>query len=254
VALTVNPILAEVMAQAYAVPRLAVVENAVDPPPSFDPTAQPDLFRKNLPIAGDQKILLYQGWLAKYRGLVPLVQAMPLVAPSIHLVFMGYGTERDDLRALARALGVADRVHFPEAVSHEELLYWSASADVGIIPYQPVDLNTYYSSPNKIYEYIQAGLVILSNDLPYCRRVVEGGDFGLVRKLDTTQAFANAINTIFADPARLARYKTNILAQRPRYSWQHESRTILSIYEHLPRSQKKRGFHAAANRDRNKAG
>jgi len=240
VALTVNPLLAELMARRYGVPPLEVVENAIDPPPGFDPRARHDRFRSCLPIPADAKILLYQGWLALYRGLGTLVEAMPAVARNVHLVFMGYGADKEQLQATARKLAVADRVHFTDAVTHEDLLSWTASADVGIMPYQPVDLNNTNCSPSKLYEYVQAGLAILSNDLPYCRRVVAGEDFGLVRKLDTPQSFADAVNSIFAAPAQLARYRANVLARRQRWSWQHEGRTILGIYERLTKAREVR--------------
>ena len=44
------------------------------------------------------------------------------------------------------------------AVPQAELLEWTAAADIGIIPYQPVDLNTRFCSPNKLFEYIAAGI------------------------------------------------------------------------------------------------
>jgi glycosyltransferase involved in cell wall biosynthesis len=240
VTVTVNPILAREMEQRYQPTSVKVIQNAVDPPPGFDAAARHNRFRQILPIRADEKILLYQGWIAIWRGLGPLLEAMSFVRPDVHLVFMGYGKDQEKLKERATEVGLTARVHFVPAVSQAELLFWSASADAGIIPYQANDLNNLYASPNKLYEFIQAGLPILANDLTFLRTVIVAEGFGLVRTLDTPQAFADAINAMMGDSEKLAGYRRSILARRHVFSWRHESAPLLELYQNLFGSQQSR--------------
>ena len=64
------------------------------------------------------------------------------------------------------------RIHFLDPVSQDELLSWTAGADIGIVPYPPIDLNSRLCTPNKLFEFIVAEVPILANDLPELRRFV----------------------------------------------------------------------------------
>lgn len=234
--ITVNPLLAAEMAHRYGILAPLVVQNAVSAPSGFRATAVHDRFRQEFAVGKSDYIFLYQGWLAMHRGLQMLVQAMPSVPDNSHLVFLGYGNVQSDLRALADRLGVSRRVHLKEAVSQDELLFWTASADVGLIPYQAdLDLNTKLSSPNKLYEYIEAGLPMLGNDdLPFVRGVIKSNDFGRVAVLCTPDDFARAMTSMVGEGrAGLDRYRENILRRRAEFAWSVEEKMLLQAYDAL---------------------
>jgi glycosyltransferase involved in cell wall biosynthesis len=234
--ITVNPLVAQEMVHRYGIPAPLVIQNAVSAPGGFRATDAHDRFRQEFPIGKSDYIFLYQGWLAAHRGLQTLVQAMPRVPDNLHLVFLGYGNVQSDLRALAHRLGVSRRVHVKDAVSQDELFFWTASADVGLIPYRAdLDLNTKYSSPNKLYEYIEAGLPMLGNDdLPFVRSIVTSNDFGRVAVLRTPDDFARAMTSMVGEGrAGLDRYRENILRRRAEFSWSVEEKILLQAYDAL---------------------
>jgi glycosyltransferase involved in cell wall biosynthesis len=230
--ITVNGYIARIMAERYGIPEPAVILNATAPPPGFDERERYDRFRTELPIPRDAVIVLYQGWMSLDRGLDPLLRSMALVTnPRVHLVMMGYGEGRDVLPPLARDLGLGHRIHFKDAVPQSELLFWTASADAGIIPYPPVDLNNYLCSPNKLFEFITARLPIIANDLPFLRDVVAGNDFGVVRKLDTPADFAAAIDSMFADiPGGTEHFRRSLIRSGNRFGWSVQQEKLLSLY------------------------
>ena len=232
--ITVNPFIAREMARRYAIPTPEVLFNAIDRPEGFDPQHKPDRFRAELPIAPDKAILLYQGWMSATRGLQDLVNAMAHVPDRVHLVMMGYGEARAELERIVRDRGLGRRVHFKDAVPVTELLWWTASADAGIIPYRPVDLNNYYCSPNKLFEFIQASLPLIVNDLPFLRQVVGQEGFGVVAPLDGAELIGLAISEMF-DPARggPGRFRPRLLARASEYNWTHEESRLLAIYRAL---------------------
>src|SRR5205085_1270352 len=190
--ITVNEFIAEEMARRYHCRPPLVLLNCPAPPPGFDPAARYDLLRPRLGLDGARKIVLYQGWMAEGRGLENLVRAAPLLAGDAVVVLMGYGDYQAALARLAGAEG-AGRVFFLPAVPQRDLLAYCASADVGIIPYQAVDLNNYFTSPNKLFDFIQAGAPIVGSDFPFLRQVIVTHDLGVVAKLDSPAAYAAAL-------------------------------------------------------------
>ncbi len=229
--ITVNPFIAEEMAQRYNIAEPLVVYNAINRPEGFDPTVAPNLFRESMSIPAGDAILLYQGWMSQTRGLQDLVKAMSLVGDGIRLILMGYGEARAELEEIVRRRRLGGKVHFKEAVDQSELLYWTASADAGIIPYQPIDLNNYYSSPNKLFEFIQAGLPMIVNDLPFLRKVVAGEGFGIVVKLQSPDQYARAIGEMFdVSQGGPERFRPRLLERAGEYDWAKEEKKILAIY------------------------
>ncbi len=230
--ITVNEFIAGELARRYHIPEPLVVLNCPDPPPGFDPTAPYDLIRERLGLARNRRVVLYQGWMSEGRGLENLVRAAPLLACDAAVVFMGYGEYQAVLQRLAVGLP-GGRVYFLPAVPQHELLAYCASADVGVIPYQAVDLNNYYTSPNKLFDFIQAGLPIVASDLPFLRRVIAGYGLGVVADLNSPESYAQAINSVLTLPDGGASIRANLLRVAPQFRWATQAGKLLEAYERL---------------------
>ena len=50
---------------------------------------------------------------------------------------------------------------------------WTAGATIGVIPYERVGLNHLYCTPNKLWEYPNAGVPVLVSPFPELRKPVE---------------------------------------------------------------------------------
>lgn len=231
-AITVNELIAEEMSKRYHVPPPLVLLNCPDPPPSFDPHARYDLIRERLGLPPERKVVLYQGWMSAGRGLENLVRAARLLAGNAAVVFMGYGDYQAELERMAAA-EPAGAVSFIPAVPQRDLLAYCASADVGVIPYQAVDLNNYYTSPNKLFDFIQAALPIVASDLPYLRKVIAGHDLGVVAKLDSPATYAAAINSVLTLPDNAATLRANLRHAAPSYTWSAQAEKLVGAYRRL---------------------
>src|SRR5437660_1622702 len=138
---------------------------------------------------------------------------------------MGYGESRASLEGIAAKHDLGDVVRFHEPVPQGELLAYCASASAGIIPYRPVDLNHYYSSPNKLFDFIQAQLPILANDLPFLRKVIVGHDIGMVAPMTTPDSVGRAMLDILkglGDVDTASRWRRNLKDAAGVYNWEHE--------------------------------
>lgn len=229
--ITVNDFIAQIMARRNHAPLPTVVLNCPDPPQSFDPSAPHNLIREKLGIEENRKVVLYHGWIAPGRGLEDLVRAAPYLHDAAE-VFLGYGDYRTTLEDLAGS-ELGKSVFFLPGVPAHELLPYCASADVGVIPYQAVDLNNYYSSPNKLFDLIQAGVPIVSNDLPFLRKVIAGNNLGVVAQLDNPRSYAQAINAVLTLPDGGAQIKANLRRVAPLYTWAKQAAILLAAYRKL---------------------
>ena len=148
-------------------------------------------------------------------------------------VLLGDGSEQKRLTILARRLGVTHRVYFHPAVPQQHLLTYTASADVGIIPYLPTSPNTRLCTPNKLFEFLQAEVPILAHDLPELRRIIAGEGIGQVTMLSSPQALAAAIDAWFAAPDPGHCYQEALRQAKERYCWEHEEPKLLALYRSL---------------------
>lgn len=154
----------------------------------------------------DAQVVLYQGGFAAGRGLEVCVAAVPGLPAGAHLVLLGFGPMRDELVSLAELAGVAHRVHVVDAVPPEELLACTASATVGLMPYQPVSRNNMLALPNKIFEYTTAGVPVVVSDLPELRRIAVDAGCGQVYDSFDPLMLAAALREVL-DPTRYPAYR-----------------------------------------------
>ena len=102
---------------------------------------------------------------------------------------------------------------------------------MGIIPYRPIAINERLSCPNKLSQYLHAGLMIITNDLPYVRSVVERAEVGLSYDSADLQTFANVVKRAVHDPELLAACRRNALQfARDDFNWQKHGTLFLKLY------------------------
>lgn len=227
--ITVSPSIARAMGEKNSIPTPHVILNVTDPHANL-PTTRSRLLHEMLAIPEEHKIVLYQGGIIPWRNLDILVSGFKLLnPPETHLVLLG-PSKPDFLKMLQKCAGkmIDRKIHFLPPVAQQELLYYTTSADIGVIPYPPVDLNTRYCMPNKTFEYIQACLPILANDLVEIGQFVEalqGG--GMVADLNSDEAMAEALKTMLRRDLEQDRQRLAMI--KGRYTWQEEKKRYLEI-------------------------
>ena len=73
---------------------------------------------------------------------------------------------------------------------------------------RPLTRNAELSSPNKLFEYLMAGLAVVAPDLPGLRWL-ERDELGVLFEAASPASFAGALEALAADRARLARLRAN---------------------------------------------
>jgi len=228
---TVNQSIATELERRYGIDDVSVIYNAER---STAPPRRTRIFHEVFGLAADKKVLLFQGGLSAGRNLETLVGAMRNVKnTSVVLVILGNGLLLKNLQAKARSHELSGLVYFHPAVSQKDLLAFTAAADAGVIPYQATCLNNYFCMPNKLFEFIAAGIPILASDLPEIRNMVLGQQIGLVGDMSTTESLAGLIDVFFGDEQRLATWQGNLSITRKRVCWEEEEKKLVEIYAAL---------------------
>jgi glycosyltransferase involved in cell wall biosynthesis len=199
---TVTPQLAEVMAREYGCDFLALpncVSRASVPAIDLDAALQRSAAREHVAF-------IFLGVFNSGRGIEDLIAAWPHVDPHAVLVLQGPDSEfKAQMVELARGCGLLDnRIFFPPAVDTADLVTAARQADVGIIPYAASSINNRYCSPNKLSQYMAAGLPIVGNDTEFVRAVITEAGIGTIVDFKDTQAVARAIGEFVNDRDRIS--------------------------------------------------
>lgn len=227
--LTVNDSIAAELRRRHGLAEVQVITNAAPEPPALRRS-----LRDRCGVPAAHRVLLYQGSLSAGRQLPECVEAMHrLEARDVHLVMLGDGALRARLEQLASRGPARDRVHVLRAVPQAELLAWTASADAGLVPYVADCLNSELCTPNKLYEFIAAGLPILASDLPELRAVVADRRFGMVSRLDAPMQIARSIDDFMSDSRRLKGWRDAVAAGRREFGWAVQAERLRAVFAGL---------------------
>lgn len=176
----------------------------------------------------DAQLVLYQGGFSVGRGLDVVINAVTVFPERAHLVMMGYGPMEEELQELAETIGVADRVTFVEAVPPEQLLSTTATATLGLVPYQPVSTNNRLALPNKIFEYTAVGLPVVVSNIPELARIAKEGA-GLTYDPFDPYDLARAVSEILA-PSAIEDAQASSRAWGRANTWEIEQRKLIEVW------------------------
>ncbi|MGB8002479.1 MAG: glycosyltransferase [Anaerobacillus sp.] len=180
-------------------------------------------------LSTDKIVLLYQGGFSKNRGIELCVKAMKRLDHKYELVLLGDGDIKGELEKLVSDENLESRVHFHPKVSPSEILALTKEADIGLVMYENVSENNYYSTPNKIFEYMLMGLPVVSSNHPGKAYLLEEFDFGLAVEESET-AIVKAIETIHQ---RNDYYVQKCQEASKVLNWPIESRKLVRMYNEL---------------------
>jgi glycosyltransferase involved in cell wall biosynthesis len=228
-----SPLYAQEICKRYHVAKVSLIRNL----PPYRSVLKSDRLHRHLGLSSPARIALYQGNVQPDRGLDTLVHAAKFLARDIIIVIMGKAVKEtlSQLNALITSEGVADRVKIIPPVPYEELLDWTASADLGLNVLPPdYSLSIRMSLPNKLFEYLMAGLPVLTSPLDAVTEVISTYDVGQTVSSLAPVDVGNAVNTILADDVALARMHRNALnAAQHELRWEREMGKLIHFYRDI---------------------
>lgn len=219
--ITVNPLIADELSQRYNISIPNVIYNY--------PQKLKNILPKQL-IKTEKKIIIYQGAITSHRGLPELIHSMTQVVNGV-LVLLGAGEQKSYLRQIVEREALEKKVFFHAAVPYDELLRYTKGADIGIISIKPTCLHNKLCSPNKLFEYMMAGLAVAASDLPFLREVIVKNKIGQLFNPCDPKSIAKTLNQMINNEEQLNIYKKNSASKN--YIWQIEEKKLIKIYDDL---------------------
>lgn len=146
---------------------------------------QNDYFRNLYNIPTDIKIFLYLGMLSSGRGINIALDIFKNLNGKQAIIFMGSGEMRSKIVEFSKS---HKNIFLHEPVNHADVVQIASSADFGYCMIENESLSYYYSLPNKLFEYIFAGLPVIASDFPEISKIVKKFNVGI-----TTQVHQESI-------------------------------------------------------------
>lgn len=212
---------------------VAVVHNA---PIGWDDAASSRDLRAEAAVGAEVPLAVYSGAVSRARGLDTVVDALAGCAGA-HLAVVAvphpHPMAGELLRQAERA-GVVDRVHLVPPVPAHEVPAYLSGADVGVSPIRGDSASYDMALPNKLFEFVHAGLAVATSDIAAMAAFVTQHRLGTVFRQGDPADCAAALTRAFEgracgelpDPAEAA-------AVRREYRWQTQEAHLVAVYRGL---------------------
>lgn len=223
--ITVCDSIADLFREKYGV-KVHVIRN-IPPQKALPPKG--DKAELGLPL--DKHLLVLQGsGINIQRGAEELVQAMQYL-DDCHLMIIGGGDVLPILKQMVVDLNIADRVCFLPRMSYANMMGYTQNAELGFCLDKDTNLNYRFSLPNKLFDFIQAGVPIVASHLTEIEKIIRRYDIGSFVENHDPKTIAATIQDALSDAERYGKWKQNLAVAAHDLRWENEEKALLAIYQ-----------------------
>ncbi len=219
--LTTGEMDSEFLKNYYNIKSTLVIRNI----PLFQLPKETIDFRKKYNIPINSLILLYQGVLLEGRG-IPIIIKSLIELKDAYFILIGEGEQKNNFENLAKLLNVDERVIFAGVYDQNELINYTSGADIGLALIENISISYYYALPNKLFEYIVAGLPVIASNLPQMKKIVETYKVGEVIDIESGESIVPIIQRWNDNKHLLNEYKKNCFEAAKELNWQKEYKRV----------------------------
>jgi glycosyltransferase involved in cell wall biosynthesis len=225
--ITVNESIAKIYEAKYA-KSILVVRNV---PEKYE--NQISFSKSKIGLPEDKFILIIQGsGLNVDRGVEEAVLSMQFIDNAL-LVIVGSGDVIPIAKEIVSQKRLDDKVKFFDKRPYLEMMQLTSNANIGLSLDKPLSDNYKFSLPNKLFDYIQAGIPILSSELIELKKIITKYEIGCFVKTVSPEEIAKNINFLIANPEILDVYKTNCIRAAENENWGFEKMKLVRFIEDL---------------------
>lgn len=193
-------------------------------------------WKRSVGFSDDKKVFILQGaGINIDRGAEEAVEAMKDV--DAMLLIIGGGDVFHQLKELAVKNNVAHKVIIHPKISREELMAVTTSCFAGLTLDKDTNINYRFSLPNKLFDYIHAGIPVIATDLPEVAAILNVYRTGIVLPQNSPQAIAKAMNDLINEKELYAGYKENCRIAATDLCWQSEKKILIDLILSSERTQ-----------------
>jgi glycosyltransferase involved in cell wall biosynthesis len=183
-------------------------------------------------IGMSQPLVVYVGHVKEGRGVPTLIAAAEMI-PELHIAFVG--TEPSlYLQALLPSgpeNSMLSRIHMISSVPSETLPEFLRTADLGVHPMERTNMNHELAMPNKLFDYVFAGLPVVASDLQEMGTFVKTWNLGSVFEPGDADGLREAIETVLAWPNPASKETISEISNR--FGWKTQAGHLRRLYDEL---------------------
>ena len=174
----------------------------------------------------------YVGGIARIRGIEELCQALMLAKVNVRLNICGAFSDVS-LENEIKSLDSWGKINYHGVVGRSGVREVLSRSIAGLVTFYPLP-NHIDAQPNKMFEYMSAGIPVIASNFPLWRGIIEGNQCGLCVNPLRPNEIAAAIDYLIAHPYEAKRMGQNGRAAiLERYNWSIEGGKLLTFYEAL---------------------
>lgn len=186
------------------------------------------------PAKNETLQIVFHGYFLPGRGIFELLNALhPLKNEDFRFTLFGEGPLKDSIEETINQLDLSGKIQIKPFVPSEKLLSTINFADLGIALIEADCLNRKYALPNKFFEYIHAGVAVLSSTIPTLKDYVTKYDVGYCADVESAAEITKTIRYILNNRLDLAAKRANCVSASEILCWQNESIKQIEIYNAL---------------------
>jgi len=247
--ITVSEMIAERLSNEYRLPVKPTV--MLNVPRRLDLAIQCSRhLRRETGVGAATPLGVYSGVLGPSRNLPVVLQAVARV-PGVHLAIVCVPSvtcaAAVELAKTAQDLGVNQRIHLLAPVAPEEIVSFVSSASFGLIPNTAGPVNHQLTLPNKLFEYLLAGLPVAASDLAATRQILTDWQVGCVFDPGDPATIAKGIEQVLRDHDGLAK-ATRQPDLVKTFMWEGQEAGLAQLYDSLTSPPGPANLIAAAGR------
>lgn len=174
-------------------------------------------------------IIIYQGAINKDRGIELLISSMSYI-DNYRLIIAGTGDIEEKAKSMVKEAKLDDKVVFMGKLSISDLKNLTLNTKLGFSVEQNTNLNYYYALPNKIFDYINAGVPFICTDLPEIKKIVNKYNVGTIVSTSNPEDFASEILNLLNNNEKINQLHNNCLFAARELNWENEKEYLKQIF------------------------
>ena len=188
--------------------------------------------KKALNLPEDKHLLVLQGsGINIQRGAEELVEAMQYL-DDCFLMIIGGGDVLPTLKQMVMELHIEDRVRFLPRMSYAEMMGYTQRAELGFVLDKDTNLNYRFCLPNKLFDFIQAGVPIVASSLVEVGKIIRKYDIGLFIPDHDPKSIAATIRKGLDNVESRCRWQQGLAQAAEELCWENEQQSLIEIYKH----------------------
>lgn len=182
----------------------------------------------------NKTVFVYGGGINYHRGLQNIISAIPLIKSQkqFEVWIIGDGSYLPELKNLAHKINAEEKICFFGWQTQTELLKLVSQSNIALIPHLKSE-HTDSTIPHKLFQYMYAGIPILSSNCEPLERIIKETDSGLIFDGENLNDIAEKMSLFLSDTSLAEKKAQSKHWVEEKYNWQEAEKELLKCYQSM---------------------